>query len=209
MRCTRCQGFVTPQAIGRDHQDRLIFGWCLRCLREEGCRLISVAGENPPVSRDLNTPPSSFDTKADANPLLVARRRGLRGLAYVLIGWATILALVGTFIAFSTDEGGIRPAPLLLGGVILLAVGVVLLLGTWNRSQSARVGLRIVRWLSVGSSLIALIWGILGNDPRRNLIVIPVVVLGVILSTASQCWQNKIDGRGGRASSWDGQIEEL
>ncbi len=42
MRCTRCDKLAIPQVLGRDPLGRLIFGWCLECLKAEGCTEIEL-----------------------------------------------------------------------------------------------------------------------------------------------------------------------
>ncbi|CAN5900723.1 hypothetical protein BH23PLA1_BH23PLA1_03710 [soil metagenome] len=203
MRCTRCQGLAVPQAIGRDRQGRLIFGWCLRCLREEGCRISSVSGEIQPSARVFRAskPAAEVETRADWTG--TARRQGLRGLAILLLAWALILVAFGrrwTDTQAIPVGAGLRPAPLLLGGAILFVIGLGLLLATIDQPKIARKLLQVARWGSVVLAFGALAWGILGNDPKRNLVVLAIVVGAVIVSTVSQWLEGRLDGRSADAS---------
>jgi hypothetical protein len=114
MRCTRCDRIAVPQALGRLPDDRLAFGYCLRCLVAEGAESIQIAR---PRRRKRWPSPITRDAVRPVDP----RPRGLRSLAGLLAAWGLMLAIVGA--TSSGSHPGAPPSPLGNGTAPLLLVG--------------------------------------------------------------------------------------
>lgn len=101
MRCTRCDDLAVPQAVGIAPDGRVVFGWCLRCLADQNCRLVENASGGP---FDLALLLSSRKPE-EAGPRVVhapdsridQSRRTVAVIASFLICWGLILMAAGIF----------------------------------------------------------------------------------------------------------------
>lgn len=144
MRCARCDRIAVPQAVGRTAGGRVVFGWCLDCLEEEGCTDVVIArpGQLRRVRPHLVAP----------RPDEASRRLALGMLTAVLALWALAFLLLGlirfaspTALAGSPFGGRTAPALILIGLALKgtsLAIGVRLVgadgLRRWGRSALRR-----------------------------------------------------------------------
>jgi hypothetical protein len=189
MRCTRCDGLAIPQAVGLDPEGKVIFGWCLPCLADRGCKLVETSplgpwnfapspapGPAPAVERR----PSS----ASAVGGLEGTHRGVALVATVLAAWGLILLAYGTTTAprpapESSPLGNGTPALFVAGGAVTALLGVTLLLAAARRGWYPGTFLfAALSWLSFALGLVTLLHGASFYEPRRNV----VLVLGAGLS---------------------------
>ena len=149
MRCARCDRPAVPQALGVSSQGQVVFGWCVACLRETGCREISV------TPRDVRRRTSRLDLSERResrrpSPTREARRidsmenrlRLLRLVARVLALWGLMIGLVGVSLFFRRPLQPLPPASTLGNGTPALLIGgggttalVGLSLWAWTTSQ--------------------------------------------------------------------------
>ena len=119
MRCSRCDRPAVPQALGRDGDGRLVFGWCLDCLHAAGCSEIEVARGAGSDPRHL---PPLFLAHIPARPD-ATRRRGVRIVALVLTLWSVLLFTGGAWAIWANSAR--PPSPMGNGTPLFLFAGAV------------------------------------------------------------------------------------
>src|SRR4051812_34681561 len=109
MRCARCDRLAVPQAVGRTTDGLVVFGWCLSCLAETGCRDVMVAGHDlpgplsfrrlpPSPRRSEDRPVASKEERARPHPRadpIAERRKLLAAVALILALWGAVLVVAG------------------------------------------------------------------------------------------------------------------
>ncbi len=154
MRCTRCDRWAVPQAVGRTPDDIVVFGWCLDCLRETGCTEVEVAnrvrGTRLPTLPELERAPRHEPDRP--------RERRTRIVALVtamLAVWGMFLLSAGGWLLRRPPEGPVSPfgngtpVLLLVGGGTTTATALVLGMTAFGRVLlRSRPALRAVRWAS-------------------------------------------------------------
>lgn len=188
MRCTRCDRPAVPQAVGLSPSGQVVFGWCLDCLREEGCTRIHVARtrgphHRPARPRALVLPPSAAQTVLDGRKRLLAAVAGLMGL------WALVLLAVGLRLAWIRPAAPASPlgngtaAFLILGGAGMAAACLsfpALVYGpALVRSPAVLRGTHLAACTLAAATLIA---GIVRHSPKRDPFVVAVALLWLGLS---------------------------
>lgn len=151
-----------------------MFGWCLSCLRTEGCELID---EEPPAPEARG-----------ARPLFA--------LLAVFCTWGAGLVGIGASLAYRRARGAAGPTgvewPLMAGGGVILLGGLI---AGWNRvrphlrSLGVGTGRRLRSWgrgpggLAV-VGLLAMAWGIVRPD-HRAIPWGPLIGAGLVLLSAA------------------------
>ena len=136
MRCTRCDRLAIPQAVGVTDDDVVVFGWCLACLEEAGCRqieaaararrrstrLVLTAARRPrkPRAQD-GLPKSHAQVVPDRGHAAEARRRMVAVIVAALSIWGLLLMGAGLFLFGRQARGPVSPTgngtpALLFGG---------------------------------------------------------------------------------------------
>lgn len=185
MRCTRCDGLAVPQAVGIDSEDRVVFGWCLQCLADRGCKLVETSSRGRwrfssaitdpaiKVSRRLRSPVDRTAIEAERSrrmPVIAAfetegSQRVLTLVASMLLIWGLVLLAAGLWIALSSSAqrsplGNGTPVLLITGGVMTTLMGVTLiLLATRRNWHPGAFSLGLVSWLSLLSGIVMLTLG--------------------------------------------------
>jgi hypothetical protein len=190
MRCTRCDGLVVPQAVGIDPDGKVVFGWCLRCLAERGCRLVETSPLGPWTFDAPGVSPGRSVARARAGRpprrgLAVDRSRwAIAVVALLMMCWGLVLLAAGLWRAPRPGPG---PSPLGNGTSSLLAAGgaatalvglVLLLLASRRNWYPGTFLLGLLSWLSFLVGLGILLGGVIDHEPRRN----PSLVLGAGLA---------------------------
>ena len=152
MRCTRCDDLAVPQAVGIAPDGRVVFGWCLRCLADQNCRLVET-GPGGPFDFALLL---SSRKSEEAGPRVVhapaggidQTRRIVSFLALLLLGWGLIFMAAGLLRGLRPAEGSLLGggAAILLGagGATTAVLGLVLSIYLLRaRRVSARQGLGV------------------------------------------------------------------
>jgi hypothetical protein len=141
MRCTRCDRLAIPQAVGLTDDGTVVFGWCLACLEEAGCREIEVASRSRypstklvlrsygPVSRlrervrkrALSHEPDRVVVPSPTSAPLHLRRQVIALISGSLSVWGLLLMGAGLTVYWRQRPGAISPMgngtpALLLGG---------------------------------------------------------------------------------------------
>ena len=154
MRCARCDQPVVRQTVGWSGEEILVFGWCLECVEDAGCRLVD---EDPPhrsghqrdreqgEPRGTDLVPPAW-TQATVSPALtVSRLPAVGRIAYamLLVGGGF---LSGGFYHALTPRPALEPATgpspfgngspafLFVGGLALITVGLML----WKATRPQR-----------------------------------------------------------------------
>lgn len=201
MRCTRCDRPAVPQATGLTADGRCVFGWCVVCLEQTGCRDIVVArprGRHP-QRLSLRSGPGLDRFRAAAGRtgrLGTAddRLRVIAAVAVVLALWGLALCAVGLNLRSRTDPrtasplGNGTPALLIGGGGSTAAVG----LGLWAMIAGptlvrSRRGLTAARIAAFALAVVALaVVGLTALPRRLGLAVVGVASIGLALSVAAR-----------------------
>ena len=201
MRCTRCDRPAVPQATGLTTDGRFVFGWCVVCLEQTGCRDIVVARPLGRNTRRLTLKsgqgPGRFraGTRRAAVPRgpLDDRLRVMAAVALVLALWGLALCAVGLNLRSRTDPrtaspmGNGTPALLIGGGGSTAAVG----LGLWAMITGpalirSRLGIRAVQVGAVVLGLAALAVGLTTVPRRLGLPVVGLASAALGLSLAAR-----------------------
>jgi hypothetical protein len=166
MRCARCDGLAIPQAVGLSADEHVVFGWCLRCLEETGCRTIQVAqpSRRPSTRLDLRERVSrrrrerfriGNKARARSDPL-EERRRLLALVALPMVLWGLFISSIGVAARWlwpgKTAFGNGTSA--LLAGAATALCGLViwaLVFGVPRLGQPV-----VLKGISVGAFLFAL-----------------------------------------------------
>ena len=203
MRCARCDRLAVPQAVGYTAGGHVVFGWCLACLEETGCRDVEVARPSSrPSTRLVLTAPRrrrALDRPAPADPgprrfdPLDDRRRVVAAVALVLSLWGVAVFLVGLSLAARESADPARPAGsgtpafLIGGGGTTAAVGFTLWALIYGRrlvrSRHRFAVLKAVGF-AVGIGTLAL--GIVFRSPRYDPLIVGVSALGLTVSFAAR-----------------------
>ena len=205
MRCSRCDRLAVPQAVGRSPKGLVIFGWCLRCLEETGCRQIVPASKTKRVSTrlDFDHAPTLPDSRPEnlipkPRPLgpripVDDRSRLVGAVSLILALWG--LAVLGVGLVYRTlvqpreasPLGNGTPALLIGGGGSTAVVGLSLWLITSGLARTrARPALKVIQALSFLVAIGTLIAGIVAHSPRRDPLVVAVASGCLGLSVAAR-----------------------
>lgn len=172
MRCTRCDRPAVPQALARDPQGRLVFGWCQECLEWEDCTQIRIAVPVKRRRRLWSGPVRLSLTEDRARP--EPRARALKALAAGLAGWSLILLSLGLSRTVD-DQGrlreGIGPGVPWFFFVASLALGVTSLgvfVAPHEGDRRRRIGLRLICVIGAVLGVASLLGGVVWHHPRRD-----------------------------------------
>jgi hypothetical protein len=201
MRCTRCDRWAVPQAVGRTPDGVLVFGWCLDCLGETGCIEVEVSvrlrGTVLPSLRELERASSSTPDR-DREGHREGRARLVILVTAVLAAWGTLLLSVGVWLLVRPPEGPASPlgngTPLLLlvGGAATTATALALGMAAFGRALfRSRRALRSIRWVAFLFAMAVLLVGVLDHVPRRD----PYLVLAAASALAVAALARRLERR--------------
>jgi hypothetical protein len=184
MRCTRCDGLVVPQAVGIDPEGKVVFGWCVHCLADRGCKLVETSPPGPwnfappPVTlgpseaRERRPLTFSVVSELDQTQWIVAI------VAFLMMSWGLMLVAAGSWSAKrssleTSPLGNGTPALLLAGGALTALLGVIVLILASRRNwYPGTFLLAFLSWLSFLLTLGILLQGIVDYQPRRNVVLV-------------------------------------
>jgi hypothetical protein len=216
MRCTQCDKLVIPQAVGLTEEGRVVFGWCLDCLEEAGCREIEPAprsrlrpGFHRLVLRDrgvlsrlragarrrarrLALERVEPERPASSSPW-EQRRQVVIAVAGSLGLWGLVLVASGIFLHWRQQVRAISllgngtPALLIGGGGAAAVVGVAL----WVFSLELKVfGSRhiwkVVQAVGLVVALGVLAEGMLNPLPKRDRAIAAITILALAVSVMAR-----------------------
>jgi hypothetical protein len=204
MRCTRCDGFAVPQALGRLPDGRLAFGWCLSCLETTGCAIVAVGrvgGRRRRPSSLLDLPPAEAATpaaRAIHEDIPIARRgrdlhrATLTVVAAVMGIWGLMLGLLGVVTPegwLATEAAGdlrpvVRVAALGMGLTGLILAAMAWLPSLYGRGRGAWL-----KGVEVAASLAALailLLGLANHDPGRDPWIIAAAAAALALAAVAR-----------------------
>lgn len=206
MRCTRCDGWVIPQAVGLLPDGTVVFGWCRGCLDEEDCALVEVPGKGleafaRPERKRLRTPrkasPQARVTTQHPPRKAQMKERGLpvAGIAGMMALWGVILMALGVVRL----PGPYRPNPLPNGeGRFLLVAGGMMAIAslcvwaaTLERAWLRKVALESLRITSTIVAATTLVWGVVHHAPRENPVIVGVAALAITVAWLTHWYEHK------------------
>jgi len=200
MRCTRCDRPAVPQATGLTTDGRFVFGWCVVCLEQTGCRDIVVARPRLRRPKRLSLKSALGPDRFRAAAGRTARRgplddrlRVMAAVALVLALWGLALFAVGLNLRSRIDPrtasplGNGTPALLIGGGGSTAAVG----LGLWAMITGpafvrSRRGVMTVQIAAVVLGLAALAVGLTAVPRRLRLPVVGFASTALALLLAAR-----------------------
>jgi hypothetical protein len=168
----------------------VVFGWCLDCLKAEGCIHIEVA---PKARRRSSTGPqtSRGTIRPSASEESLGRMRIQRMIAALLGAWSLVLVTAG---AWSAWRPGADPASPLGNGttVLFLAgglgsglVGLIVAVMALEPPRRVSAALRALELVSFVLAVVVLVASILAFDPRNNIGMLAIVVLLLGISVSA------------------------
>lgn len=180
--------------LGRLADGRLVFGWCLDCLEEEGC--LPKAARAPRSRTHL---PSVTRRILRTARFRDSRQLAMMGIAGLALAWGIVLAFVGGFKLPGSITGSANPLGngtrpfLVAGGGLMAIVSLALWVALLEKSQRRRVALKFVQVASALTVFASLAWGIIRHQPGRDPLLILVVALAFAVSWAAHRLERKFE----------------
>jgi general stress protein CsbA len=195
MRCTRCDGFAVPQAVGIAPDGTVVFGWCRQCLADTDCDLVEVAAAGPADLRLSFTSGRSTrqPQRAGASPTsgIDESQWIISIVAFLMVAGGLILLTAGVFTggqppADASSLGNGSPALLGVGGGVMAMLGLTLLIvASFRDWLPGTFMLVLLSWLSFVIGLGILAQGIFDYQPRRNVSIVLGSGVALVISAAA------------------------
>jgi hypothetical protein len=183
---------VAQQKLGRLADGRLVFGWCLDCLHEEGCL------ENEGGIRRLWTPLVQAARRLlGGRGVPDGRKLALMGIAGLALAWGIILAFVGglklpgAIVGTPNPLGNGTRSFLVAGGGMMALMSLALWVALLKPRQRRRVAFKFVQVAAALTVFASLAWGIVRHEPSRDPKLILVVTLALSVSWAARTWERR------------------
>jgi hypothetical protein len=176
--------------VARTRGGLIVFGWCLDCLKAEGCTHIEIA---PKAHRRRSTGPQAprSTIRPSASEELLGRMRIQRIIAALLGVWSLVLLSAGAWSAWRPGAGSASPLGngttvlFLVGGLVSGLIGLVFAITAFDPPRRVGAALRALELVSFMLAVLALVASILAFDPRNNIGLLAVVVLLLGISVSA------------------------